>query len=408
MPRRAASARRRWPVRALCAIVALPALEALGAGADTGASAVAQPRWLQGMQRFEWRQIPGTAPATLGTAPFAGTAGRIPAHLAYSGAALRREGSWLLLFGGGHADYSGNDVLGISLREDRPAWRVLRGPTLPPDPKLWGIGPASPHKGVWWDTHYLPDGRPASRHSGKALQFVDRDDRLMSFYDAVAYGTSNTSGGHVDGFRFRDRDWDPAGRWAPLPQRYQTTYPWTAKDPRSEDVYVATGHAIHRWSRADGRFTPIGTRYAWSIDQAIAGVDAERDRLLVIGVWNDQDRTTAQVVQIASGTSSFVSLAGPHAASLPGPRRLAVSGFDWCPHLRRFVLLPDDGHTYTIDPASFEVDRLPVTGRPPPKDSRYAHEYGSGVYGRFRYVPELGGFVYLANWSEDLWFLKTS
>lgn len=379
-----------------------------GAAAQVTDPVAARPRWMAGQQRFEWRQIPGTAPATLGTGPFAGTAGRISGHLAYSGAALRSEGSWLLVFGGGHADYSGNDVLGISLREDRPVWRVLRGPTLPPDPRLWNIAPNAPGKGVWWDTHHLPDGRPASRHSGWALQFIDRDDRLMSFYDAVAYGTSNTTTGHVDGFRFGERDWDPALRWPSLPQRFQTTYPWTVKDPRTEDVYVATGHAIHRWNRSDGSFTPIGRRYAWGIDQAIAGVDVARDRLLVIGVWSDPARITAHVVRLADGVATPVTLGGPHAADLSGPRRLAVSGFDWCPTLARFVLLPDDGHSYTVDPATLEVERLAVTGRPPPRNSRYAHDYGSGIYGRFRYVPELGGFVYLASWTEDLWFLKTA
>lgn len=369
--------------------------------------APALPRWMAGMRVGEWRQIPRTAPASLGDAPFAGTYGSVASHLAYSGAALKRDGSWLLQFGGGHADYSGNDVIGISLEADAPAWRVLRRPTVPPDPTFWTNRTHPEFKGIWWDAHHLPDGRPASRHSGWALQYIDADERLMSFYDTSAFGTSSTTTTHVDAFRWVDKDWDSINAWQSLPGRFATSYPWTVKDPASENVYVGVANAIYRWNRSDGSFSPIYRSESWAIDHGVAGIDAARNRLIIIGVWNDSTRVTAQVIRLSDGQKVFVKLIGPFADRMVTPLQVSGRGFDWCPDLGKFVFFPDDGHTYTLDPATFNVDRLPVSGAAPPAASRYSAENGSGIHGRFRYVPRLRGFVYLSSWKADLWFLKT-
>lgn len=365
------------------------------------------PRWMSGMRVGEWRQIAGTAAATLGEAPFAGTVGDVKNHLAYSGAALKREGSWLVQFGGGHADYSGNDVIAISLEEDAPTWRVLRRPTVPADPGYWSNRARPEYKGVWWDAHHLPDGRPASRHSGWALQFIDRIGRLLSFYDTSAFGTSSTSTTHVDAFRWADKDWDPAGTWPGLPHMYATSYPWTVKDPDSEDVYIGVGASIYRWNPSNGKFTSIRQGLTWAIDHGLAGLDKARNRLLIIGIWNQTPRITAQVVGLNDGQQAFVTLAGPFADKMRTSAQVDEGGFDWCPDLGKFVFFPDDGQTYTVDPATLIVDRLPVTGAVPPANSRYSYQNGSGIFGRFRYVPALHGIVYLADWRAPLWFLKT-
>lgn len=375
--------------------------------ATAAATEVRIPRWMTGMRVGEWRQIPGTAASTLGDAPFAGTVGNVKNHLAYSGAALKSEGSWLVQFGGGHADYSGNDVIGISLDEDAPTWRVLHRPTVPSDRTYWSNRAHPEYKGVWWDAHHLPDGRPASRHSGWALQFIDRIGRFVSFYDTAAFGTSSTSTTHVDAFRWADKDWDPPGTWAGLPHMYATSYPWTVKDPESEDVYVADAGSIYRWRPADGKFALIHQSSAWSLDHAIAGLDKARNRLLIVGIWNKQDRATAQIVALDDGHREFVTLVGSFADKMQGSGQIDARGFEWCPDLGKFVFFPDDGQTYTVNPATFAVDRLPVTGAIPPPNSRYSYDNGSGIFGRFRYVPKLHGIVYLADWHTALWFLKT-
>jgi hypothetical protein len=381
---------------------------ATGAGAGARLSSAQQPRWLEGMRAGEWRRIPRTAPSTLGDAPFVGTYGQPANHLAYSGAALKRDGSWLLQFGGGHADYSGNDVIAISLEADAPAWRVLRGPTVPPDRSSWSLNAHPELKGIWWDAHHLPDGRPASRHSGSALQYIDASERLMSFYNTSAFGTSSTTTGHVDGFRWADRDWDRAGTWPALPHGFATSYPWTVKDSATEDVYLGIGSAIYRWRHGDGRFTPVFSGAGWAIDHGVAGIDSVRNRLIVIGIWNDSARVAAHVVRLDTGQRSFVTLTGPQAHMMATSAQVGGSGFDWCPDLGRFLFFPDDGFTYTLDPATFAVERMQVSGTPPPAASRYSADNGSGVHGRFRYVPHLRGCVYLASWQKDLWFLRTA
>jgi hypothetical protein len=362
-------------------------------------AAQAVPDWVARLAVGQWYEIPDTAPAAKIGNPFPDQGGRPSGRFAYSGSTLRKAGSWLFLFGGGHADYSGNDIHAIKLNAAKPKWELL--------------SPATPFSRIPWkssergDSHYA-DGTPASRHTYWQPQFIDSLDRMFLFLAMVVWGNSSGSFGNVDAFRFSDRRWDAKDAWpAPPVFKPQATGPWTVKHPKTDDVYLGIGARVLKWSSATGQWTFIIANDTWAHDRGIAALDPVRKRILVLGEWNKPGVNMPRTVPLTPGDKEFVALTGPYAEAFSSWDAVRFAGFVFDPDLDRYVLFPDDGYTYTIHPQTWRVERLAVRGDVPPPHSREGVANGIGIYGRFQYVPELKGIVYMPAWKRNLYFLKT-
>ena len=99
------------------------------------------PLWLQSKPVNQWIAVPGTE-LTASTCAAQAAAGLTDSLcrdigygdprrgiLAYSGGALKKSGSEMLIFGGGGGKaWAGNDIRGLRLEDDAPAWRTLVTP----------------------------------------------------------------------------------------------------------------------------------------------------------------------------------------------------------------------------------------------------------------------------------------
>lgn len=82
-------------------------------------------------------------------------------------------GHFLVLFGGGHGDYAGNELYAYGpLESNTPIWRRLSDPSIPPAVCL---PPSEPN-------YYNPrasDGRPVSRHTYDTLVYLPTRNRML-------------------------------------------------------------------------------------------------------------------------------------------------------------------------------------------------------------------------------------
>jgi hypothetical protein len=83
---------------------------------------------------------------------------------AWGGATFDTNSEALLVWGGGHQDYYGNEVYAFSLKTLQ--WRRLNEPS--------SIAGWSRHTGI------LPDGAPSARHTYGALTFLPRTNQMFS------------------------------------------------------------------------------------------------------------------------------------------------------------------------------------------------------------------------------------
>jgi hypothetical protein len=162
--------------------------------AQSGTASIGAPAWYSAANASEWTTLPNS---TL-TASGIGWAGTHPGGTdnyeavvnAWGGGILNTvgvhhggafvSGTFLVLFGGGHGNYGGNELYAYGpLEADSPIWRRLTNPTIPPPDDVARVGgyPVSRH--TYDSLVYLPTlnkmlciGAP-SYHTGYALNSSD-------------------------------------------------------------------------------------------------------------------------------------------------------------------------------------------------------------------------------------------
>ncbi|TXL65953.1 hypothetical protein [Zeimonas arvi] len=342
------------------------------------------PSWVAAKPLFQWFQIPGTKlSASTAWQGYTPSRGGQKGILAYSGGTLKASGSELFIAGGGHADYAGNEVFSIALRSETPIWVRRNNPSA---------APVLPETGT---SHY-PDGRPSSRHTYWTLQFNDSRNLLMfvgapALWSKVANGTSE-----FDAFDPAKNDYLPAGTF-PSQGGIGGVAQGIAKDA-ADNIYVhSTGGTMYRWDNATNTWTTLGNRGTYYYETPYA-IDTRRNRMIrmpngtLAGAVFDLNNNAA---------ASTLTLTGSAAAAANGRGSLVydpVSDAFW--YWKR-----GDSTLYRIDAATFNTTAQSVTGTVPPNTVLNGFYY---TYGRFAYVPELRGILYMRDADSDIFFVRTA
>ena len=339
--------------------------------------------------KWQWVEIPGSSLST--TAVLNPTnnmmehpSGRIDA---WNGLAANTDTNRVYLAAaGGHADWMGNEVYEIDLSVDAPTWRILRGP--------------SAGNTIVFGADYCTDGRPSSTHLYYALHFVRGKNRVFKLSAGSVWGSGNESNSNVDGFDLATNDWDPAGTWdAGSPHNAAINRPY-AQHPTTEDLYTFFGGAFRRWNAADGTWQRLADRPSYANDDVVYGsasaVDPSRSR--VIFARNVYRAAMSQGLALTfSGALSDVTFTGTNVADALG----AQVAMRWLQSEDAFILKTDtSGQVLRIDASTFVVSALTTTGPNPP-------DAVNGVFTRWQYLPQLGGFAYLPSHASNFWFLAT-
>ena len=106
----------------------------------------------------------------------------------WSGGAGDDVNQQLIVWGGGHSDYAGDEVFVLKLN-GTPSWQRFTNPTYPVpytgDQNAWeGLNPYYVKLGA--GGIYQPGATPSSRHTYNGLQYVPYQNQLYSFGGAVA------------------------------------------------------------------------------------------------------------------------------------------------------------------------------------------------------------------------------
>jgi len=395
----------------------LGVLAAAGSSATLSRAALAadpktlRPRWMQGVPVNQWTAIPGTAlsgmdcsaqlAAGLTNPRFQDIGYGDPRRgiLAYSGGALKTDGSEMLIFGGGGAGaWAGNDVRGLRLEDDAPIWRTRVNPTVAAHVASRYAPPAP----------YMLDGKtPSARHSYWSPQFIDAKNKFMVFGCAITWSSDTGQFFAVDGVAIDTGVWDTPRTYPDLPLRRGWDGNWTCKHPVSEDVYVSSASAVSKWTRARNSWSTLWQSARTDVDRASAAIDPTGSgTLLRVGDYGAHNIPLA--IDLATGEATVGSFSGPHGGSVSiGGYYAAGLVFD--KGLGKFLLFQDDGHLYAItrvSAADWSVDRMALKGTAPDA----MHSAGPGlpaIWGRMQYVPTLDGVCIIQAYDRPAYFVKT-
>lgn len=296
---------------------------------------------------------------------------------AWGGGALDTKRNLMVIWGGGHADYWGNEVYAFDInglswsRLDEPSCGVSTCPKEVPD---------------------YPDGRPTSRHTYNNLQYIPAVDRFMSFGIGAAWGTGNFGGPQTDAYDLDTRRWS---RKTPNPTNASSTSGLTAYDSKTGRVWVNRRNGLKTlavydpstdtWEGPYGNYTPpLGMT---------AAIDPGRQIMVAIGqngvrVW-DLTRP-GNPTAVESANSAFLE-------TVKSP------GFEFDPTINKFVAWTGGASVFVLDPDTWAWTTIePAAGSAvvPPA------QVTNGTFGRFRYVPKYDAYVLVNGVKQNVYFYK--
>jgi hypothetical protein len=287
---------------------------------------------------------------------------------AWSGAALDTKRSRLLVFGGGHADYGGNELYAFDI--PRLEWQRLTDPFPNPQDD---------------STDQNPDGTPQSRHTYGGLSYLSHNDRFFALGGAV-YRSGNSVCDKVWTFDLANERWERDTTAAPFRPAYDCT---CAYDPETGTLWYCN-YDGGSWAQVWGYNTDREwRRLPTEEDRGYAGValDTRRGRLVVLseGIIKAYDVRGDSPVETwdTTGGDDFL--------------RQRQVGFEYDPVADRLVGWSRD-RVYVLDPESktWTVNNPP--GAPEPSEN--------GTYGRWRYVRSVNAYILVTGIDENVHFYK--
>jgi hypothetical protein len=332
-----------------------------------------------------WYQIPNTSIKSLcpSYSDIQASSGCAAVMSAWSGALFDTKRNRLIIHGGGHSDYYGNEIYAIDFNTN-PISAVL----------VKDASHGSAITNVTSTPEAFNDGTPNARHTYNGWVYLPTQDSYL------LYGAGLSADGP-----FSDGQWLFNASNLTWTQQQPATHPNTAKtgsipqhayDPVTDTVYFVEGNASQFWQLqpATGQWTSLGSSgSACGNDNATSSIDPVRRLYACVG----------------NGELFTVSLNSPFTVtndtSAPGCATLAGTnspGFAYDPIQQLFVGWAGGNTAFTYNPASHSCTAItsysggPTTIQP------------NGTFGRFRYAPALGVFVVINDINSNAYSLRLS
>ena len=323
-----------------------------------------------------WYQIPNTtlAPNCPNDSSIQGSSGCAAVISAWGGGTADTKRSRLLIWGGGHSDYYGNEVYALDLNALTMS-RIIN-PTS--NPTL-----CVPEQ---------PDGHPSSRHTYYDLAYMATADKMFSFGGAPAcqtgIGSSDTWTLDLPTLGWHRQDpttggTNPSG----APGLAVVAY-----DPNTNLVFVEDLSNLYSFNLSTNTYTMLGP--VNGVDYHQSGViDPTRKLLFLVGggqLW---------AINIAAGSNYALQ---DWSSQVSGCGSLLSSGYPGLAFDTKQSLVvgwTGGNSVLQFNPSTKACTTVTYSGGP-------GQSQGNGTNGRFAYFPSLNLFAVVNDWQENAYSLR--
>jgi hypothetical protein len=291
----------------------------------------------------------------------------------WSGGAYDTKRDRLIVWGGGHYAYGGNEIYVFDVNTLQ--WERINDPSNPPAV----------------DVDYASDGGPCARHTYDYVTYLPNIDRFCTFGGAGYYGDGQHGGNRTDCFDFDTKQWE---RKSNTPVSGIGAY--CAYDPATGNAFVRgtiSNCFLAKWNPTTDTWTSLsgndGACYEYF---RTAAIDPTRNIFTTIGggdflVWNIGG--SGNVTNQQTGTSGETAILG---ASNPG--------FAYDPVSDNFIAWRSGRDIYALDMDTRVWTRTTGTGANPGSPN------GQGTFGRFRYIPSKNAFIVVNDVDANVFIYK--
>ncbi len=340
---------------------------------------------IENLQPGHWLEIPNSKLASVAPNPIpAGNSGVSSVMEAWSGGAFDTTRNRLIVWGGGHGDYSGNEIYAFDLNTLQ--WNRL---TEPSPINGWKEG----------DIVYPQDGGPVSRHTYGSLEYLPPPfDKFFVAGGSVLWKNSTTKDFSTLQFDLLSKKWTAIPNSVPNPSIGAIC----AYDPIAERIWFHSaggGSYLSEFNPKTNTWIKHGNQWtekdAWILYGWTGAIDPIRRKFVAIGnnkvyVWDiDKTGNIANTKLNTTGGNEIISSQNP--------------GFVYDPVADKFIAWSGGSYVYQLN---FETSvwtkiEAAATNRITPTNPS-----PNGTYGRFRYVPSMNVFVLVNNVNENVFIYK--
>jgi hypothetical protein len=300
----------------------------------------------------------------------------------------------LIIWGGGHGGYFGNEVYALDLT-------TLRMVRLNDPSDVTGYDFSN-----CYSPDAYPDGRPVSRHTYDGLSYVANADKVYAFSGAKApCGYQGSDTWTLDLASVATAPSGQAAPWAlitPVGTGPKGTVGVVSDyDPNTHLVFMNDGYNLWSFDLAAKKYTLVNDSNATNahIDYHMTGrVDPKRKLFIVIGGAPAQGGGM-QVFDIAPGSNYAQEDWTGQVTGCDGLMSEVYPGFAYDPKIDKMVGWAGGDNVYLFDPSTKTCTVQAYGGGP-------GAQNGNGTMGRFRYFPSLDVFAVVNDWQQNGFTLR--
>ncbi len=311
---------------------------------------------------------------------------------AWSGGAYDTKRDQLMIWGGGHSDYAGNEVYGFNV--NTLTWQNITQPSDLSD-GCDGFG----WNGGCPSGEEMPDGAPIARHTYDSLEYIPGLDKFW------AAGGARWSTGALS-----DATWtlDLANNiWTRETDRPEKSWYYThfsAYDPVTKNVFSFGQDSLLMHNPVTDQWTELTHGDSPLSDRMTAEIDPVRRIMVVIGDGlayyydlSDLQNVTRKKL-VTTGDNAIVNGRAPGLVYDSNTKAMIA----WSGESANGLQSKD---VYELDLDTFQwIKRSPATTNTVIPTASNAQ----GTYGRFRYIPSKNAFIVVNAVDQNVYFYKLS
>ncbi len=289
---------------------------------------------------------------------------------AWSGGTVDTARNRLLVWGGGHNDYWGNEMYALDLGT-LTVQRIVEPSTQTNSSNC---------------SSALPDGSPTSRHTYDGLAYISHADRMFSVGGSKApCGYGETASWTYD---FTARKWQMVVANSAPTTQYGTMAEY---DPATKQVFVKDNYSFYSYSLETNKYTQLNTADQ-SVDYHLsATIDTKRRKFVMIG-------NGVQIIDLS--TYKMTTIPTINAPGFVTSKASPGIGYDSVAD--RIVAWSGGSNVYALDMDSGVWTQVATNGGPS------AGPQGNGTFGRWGYVPQYRVFALINDIDQNAWVFRLS